>query len=82
MLLTLYLEDKLEPGRVTELLRDLQKHRKQPIWDDGYISALQARNDGDPELGRHIQRLSSALKPGDPRMGLLNSAFPAQMNPS
>ena len=79
MLLALYLEDQLEPNRVKELLRDLEKHRKQPQWDDGYISALQARNDGDPNLGHQVKGLAGALKPGDPRLKVLSNAFPHQM---
>ena len=79
MLLALYLEDKLEPSRVKELLRDLEKHRKQPVWDDGYLSALQSRNNGNPDLGRQVRHLAETLKPGDPRIHVLKNAFPSQM---
>ena len=79
MLLVLYLEDKLEPGRVKELIRDLDKHRKKPVWDDGYISALQSRNGADPQLGRQVRQLAGTLKPGDPRIAVLKNSFPEQM---
>jgi len=79
MLLALYLEDKLEPGRVKELFRDLEKHRKQPVWDDGYLSALQSRNHGNPDLERQVRHLAETLKAGDPRIRVLKQAFPTQM---
>lgn len=82
MLAALYLEDQIEPKRVAELMRDLQKHRQQPTWHDGYLTALQARNEGQPDLTEHVQRLARALSSGDPRMGLLLKAFPEHMRPS
>ena len=79
MLAALYLEDRIEPKRVDELLRDLEKHRRQPVWHDGYIAALKARNEGLPTLGGQVQQLARALKPGDPRMAMLVTAFPGQV---
>ncbi len=82
MLAAMYLEDRIEPKRVAELLRDLEKHRKQPIWQDGYLAALKARNEGLPTLAGQVQQLTRTLKPGDPRMGLLLEAFPDQVTAS
>ena len=79
MLAALYLEDRIEPKRVEELLRDLEKHRRQPVWHDGYIAALKARNEGLPTLNGQVQQLARALKAGDARMNLLTSAFPSQV---
>ena len=77
MLAALYLEDRIEPKRVDELLRDLEKHRRQPVWHDAYIAALKARNEGLPTLNGQVQQLARTLKPGDPRMNLLVEAFPS-----
>jgi len=82
MLIVLYLEDRIEPKRVDELMRDLEKHRRQPVWHDGYIAALKARNEGLPTLGGQVQQLARTLKSGDPRMNLLLEAFPAQVTAS
>ena len=82
MLIILYLEDRIEPGRVAELLKDLGQHRKKPNWDDAYIDLLQSRNSGDPSLQRKVEHLASNLKPGDPRVGLLGNTFPEIMSPA
>ena len=77
MLIVLYLEDKLEPKRVRELMADLEKHRKQPSWDDAYIAALLDRNDGSPRLMERVSALRNGLNPNDPRNAVLNNAFGA-----
>jgi tetratricopeptide (TPR) repeat protein len=79
MLIVMYLEDNIEAGRVDELLADLEKHSKQPTWDDGYISALQARNTADPRLKDQVMNLSRGLQAQDPRLGVLKASFSAQM---
>jgi tetratricopeptide (TPR) repeat protein len=79
MLLIMYLEDRIEPARVSALLADLEKHRKQAVWDDGYIAALQSRNASDPSLGRQLSSLVNGLGPTNPRRRILSAAFPDQM---
>ena len=76
MLAAMYLEDKIEPKRAAELLRDLETHRKQPTWDDGYLDALTDRNLGRETANQKVLRLREALAPNDPRHARLNSAFP------
>lgn len=63
----LYLEDRAEPARVQELLSEVQKAGAPPSWDDHYITALIARNNGSAELPAMSQALLRALRPGDPR---------------
>ena len=77
MLTVLYLEDKLEPKRVRELMGDLEKHRKQPVWDDAYIAALVDRNEGSPTLSERVSTLRQGLHPNDPRNAVLDNAFGA-----
>ena len=75
LLLILYLEDRLEPKRVRELMADLKANRKQTVWDDGYIAALMDRNDAQPSLNNRIDALAKALGPTDPRHETLRRAF-------
>ena len=77
MLVTMYLEDNIEPKRAAELLRDLQTHRKQHSWEDAYIDALADRNAGKTSVGEKVARLAQALSPTDPRHQRLAKAFPA-----
>ena len=79
MLATLYLEDRKEPGRVAELLTELGRNVREPQWEDRYIAALQARNEGLPGLDRLAQRLTAELNPGDPRHQLVHRAFAPQL---
>jgi tetratricopeptide (TPR) repeat protein len=74
-LVRMYLEDRMAPDRTQELLSDLRKHVKKPGWDDGFISALLARNQGQPHLGQMVGRLRSNLPDQDPRVERLNTAF-------
>lgn len=75
LLVQLYLEDRIEPGRVAELLRDLQRHVSRPGWEDAYIAALVARNEGHPGLEEQVAKLGNGLKPGHPGLARLKSAF-------
>ena len=77
MLVTMYLEDNIEPKRAGELLRDLRTHRKQLTWEDAYIDALVDRNADKTTVGDHVTRLTQGLAPGDPRLVRLAQAFPA-----
>ena len=77
MLIVLYLEDNIEPKRVRELMADLEKHRKQPSWDDAYILALIDRNEGNPSLAQRVSTLRQGLAPNDARNGVLDKAFGA-----
>ncbi len=77
LLVTMYLEDNIEPKRANELLRDLQKHRKQMTWEDAYIDALVDRNAEKNTVSGHVARLAQGLQQGDPRLQRLAQAFPA-----
>jgi hypothetical protein len=76
MLMVMYLEDRIEPKRTEELGKDLETHRKRPVWDDAYIDALVARNAMDPSTDQRVGNLAKGLKPTDPRMAVLASSFP------
>ena len=75
MLAAMYLEDRIEPKRTQELLADLRKHVRKPGWDDAYISALLARNEGQPQMKEMVARLRANLPDKDPRIESLNTAF-------
>ena len=45
LLAILYLEDNIEPQRATELIAELPVP-KQPLWDDVYLKALEAKRSG------------------------------------
>lgn len=79
MLASLYLEDRREPGRVKELLAELGRNVQEPVWEDQYIAALQARNDGLPGVDRLARLLKDALPEGDPRRRQVHQAFAAQL---
>ena len=76
MLAAMYLEDNIEPKRAAELLRDLEKHRKQPTWDDAYLDALTDRNLGRDTVHEKVNRLRASVAPNDPRQARLTSSFP------
>lgn len=76
MLASLYLEDRAQPERVAALLRELGQHVQEPAWEDRYLSALRARNDGLPGVDRLAGLLRQELRPGDPRLRLVERAFP------
>jgi hypothetical protein len=79
MLAGMYLEDNIEPKRVDELLKDLQKHNKNPGWNYAYLSALKARNSGQTDLDARVGQLAQALRPEDPRIEKLRTAFAYSM---
>jgi hypothetical protein len=58
------------------LRKDLETHRKKPVWDDAYIDALVARNGMEPDLNQRVGNLAKGLKPADPRMAVLANSFP------
>jgi len=76
-LVRMYLEDRIEPRRTQELLGDLRKHVQKPGWEDAFISALLARNEGQPHLPEMVGRLRASLKDNDPRAIWVNDAFGA-----
>jgi tetratricopeptide (TPR) repeat protein len=75
LLARIYLEDQREPQRARELLSNLAQQDQEPTWDDGYLSALAARNQRDPNLERMVKGLSSQLRDGDRRHQVLARAF-------
>jgi predicted Zn-dependent protease len=77
LLVRLYLEDRMEPKRVDELLARVRGGRGEPTWTDTYLKALQARNSGDPGALERAKDLLGGLREGDPRGGMLREAFPA-----
>ena len=76
MLAAMYLEDNIEPKRAAELLRDLEKHRKQPTWDDAYLDALTDRNLGRETVHEKVNRLRASIAPNDPRQTRLTASSP------
>ncbi len=76
LLARLYLEDRLDPRRAEELLDELSRAVPTPEWEDLYLAALVARNRGDPETPRLVERLAAELSEGDPRRERLAEAFP------
>ena len=77
MLAQIYLEDRQHQPRALELLSDIQRLSPTPTWEDQYLSALAARNDGHPFSHNLSEQLLSNLSPSDPRRNLVLSAFPA-----
>ncbi len=77
MLARLYLEDRLDPKRVQELMARIQGGARERSWMDVYLETLQARNSGDPRALDRARKLQAGLDEGDARQGLLQEAFPA-----
>ena len=73
----LYLEDRVNPERTTELLDKLARHVSEPGWEDHYIAALAARNQSDPRAPELARRLVDGLSPQDPRHAIVTAAFGA-----
>ena len=48
MLAQIYLEDREQLSRAKEILRDIARITSQPVWEDQYLAALAARNEGHP----------------------------------
>ncbi|MFT5681099.1 MAG: tetratricopeptide (TPR) repeat protein [Myxococcota bacterium] len=71
----LYLEDRARPERVGELMDKLARHVEDPGWEDRYVAALHARNDGNPQAPAMAQRLLDGLGAADPRRALVGAAF-------
>jgi hypothetical protein len=78
MLARLYLEDRIEPKRVSELLSELGRSVKEQVWEDRYLAALSARNSQDPHSERMAQELWSELGDQDTRRGWLAEQFELQ----
>lgn len=77
LLSRLYLEDRLEPKRVDELLARVRAGAASQTWLDTYLQALHARNSGDPGAMDRARALGAGLADDDPRQKLLRDAFPA-----
>jgi tetratricopeptide (TPR) repeat protein len=75
MLARLYLEDRAQPERVEELLKKLAANAQEPAWEDRYLEALVARNDGNLRVNEMADALRQALQPGDRRHAWVDSAF-------
>jgi hypothetical protein len=79
MLARLYLEDRAEPARAQELLKELSQNVQEPTWEDHYLTSLLARNDGDPKAPQMALQLAQALRAGDPRKAWLEKSFPGMI---
>jgi tetratricopeptide (TPR) repeat protein len=75
MLAQIYLEDRVLPKRSEEILNELSKHVSEPVWEDGYLAALRARNNGDPVAGELAQSLLKKLKEEDHRRQWIMNSF-------
>lgn len=79
LLARLYLEDRLEPKRAREVVEMLQGMVQEATWDDAYVAALLARNEGSPDLSKMVAALKLMLPGGDPRVALLDEQFAAKL---
>lgn len=75
MLARLYLEDRAAPERVEELLDKLARNTEKPGWEDRYLEALVARNDGNARVDEMVDALAQALPDGDARHAWLAQQF-------
>ena len=75
MLAQIYLEDRVLPERSEEILQELSKLVSEPLWEDAYLAALRARNNGDPVANTLAQSLLGKLKKGDHRQQWLRDSF-------
>lgn len=76
MLAQIYLEDREQLPRAKEILRDIARITKQPAWEDQYLAALAARNEGHPFSENITKTLLANLSENDPRRSLVLRAFP------
>lgn len=81
MLARLYLEDRAEPARVTELLEQIGESTQGSDWEDHYLTALIARNNRSAELPTMARQLEGALHRTDPRRGWVRSRLLAEVAP-
>ena len=77
MLTRLYLEDRRAPDRVEELLGQLARNTEKPDWEDRYLEALVARNDGNGRVEEMVSALAQALPTDDRRHSWLDTHFTA-----
>ena len=71
LLARIYLEDRVMPERSDDLLQQLSGRVQQPMWEDHYLLALKARNEGSPFAKEMSLKLKGSLKDGDPRQNWL-----------
>ena len=76
MLAQIYLEDRQQLPRAKEILRDISRITSQPAWEDQYLAALAARNEGHPFSQDITKTLLANLSESDPRRRLVLQAFP------
>ena len=75
LLARIYLEERSNPERSKELLKEIQRYSQQITWEDQYLSALFARNEAHPFTAHEIQQLISPLGKNDPRREWVNTHF-------
>ena len=76
MLAQIYLEDRVELPRAKELLRDIARISPHTTWEDQYLAALAARNEGHPFSQNITKTLLTNLGEKDPRRSMVLRAFP------
>ncbi len=78
MLARLYLEDRLDPKRATELMTLIKNNAKEMGWFDQYLDALVGRNSGKANIKELSDALLSGVPDKDPRRALVEQAFGVQ----
>lgn len=76
MLARLYLEDRLEPQRASELIGQIKSRLERPGAFEAYLDALALRNDNSPDANVAARRLMDSLKPESPLRAAVSTAFP------
>jgi tetratricopeptide (TPR) repeat protein len=76
MLAQIYLEDREQLPRAKEILRDISRLTQNPSWEDQYLSALAARNEGHPFTQNITKTLLINISESDPCRALVLRAFP------
>ena len=75
MLARIYLEDNVLPKRCLEILDTLNKHVKNRIWEDDYLTVLHNRNNGVSFVEDSAKILLQQLKEGDHRRQWVEKSF-------
>lgn len=75
LLATLYFEDGKQLERATELAGIARGLVKKPIWDDLYLSALEAKANHRPESADLVTRLREVTPPGTPMEAKISQHF-------
>mgnify|MGYP006078587787 CR=1 FL=1 len=80
ILARLYLEDRRDPKRATELMTLIKDNAKEMGWFDQYLEALVERNSGAIDMDPTVEQLLVGVTEKDPRRVLVEQAFGSQQN--